>query len=432
MDKSRANILQIQKYLNGELDAKAMHKLEREAQDDPFLMDALEGYQSSGNQQANLNILAGLLDARVNKKERRIIPWMTISIAAGVIGFMVVVGLLYKGSNNPVEPQIAQTVAPATTSKPDTVQTVTPPVTTDKQVEVAALQPAKPIQKITNHATADGGRMQAKPTNASVLALADTMRGDVLKKTPGDGMPLDEVVMNTIAIQRDTVEMPLTVAVAKRSISQTLEGKVAGVSTSEVKKPASGYELAKLGIPTQYVTPVVPKDKVIPPGAIGTAYTKPESSNDYKIIGNAEQIGGKNEPGLIAFGNASKAVNTNLSNNLNTNANFLRADTQAGYDYSKSDVLKPNALAHPEKGWVMYQLYLSQKCTVPAGQKAGKVELKFTVSPTGDISNIVVTKSLSTLADKKAIQIINEGPKWAGNANGKPEEKTLQLEFVNK
>jgi hypothetical protein len=69
VDKSRANILQIQKYLNGELDAKAMHRLEREAQDDPFLMDALEGYQgSTGNQQTNLDLLAGQLNARVIKK----------------------------------------------------------------------------------------------------------------------------------------------------------------------------------------------------------------------------------------------------------------------------------------------------------------------------------------------------------------------------
>jgi len=36
---------QIRKYLNGELDARAMHQLEKEAQNDPFLMEALEGYE---------------------------------------------------------------------------------------------------------------------------------------------------------------------------------------------------------------------------------------------------------------------------------------------------------------------------------------------------------------------------------------------------
>ena len=36
------DILQIRKYLNGELNARAMHQLERRAQDDPFLMDAMK------------------------------------------------------------------------------------------------------------------------------------------------------------------------------------------------------------------------------------------------------------------------------------------------------------------------------------------------------------------------------------------------------
>ncbi len=80
----------------------------------------------------------------------------------------------------------------------------------------------------------------------------------------------------------------------------------------------------------------------------------------------------------------------------------------------------------------MYQLYLAQKSYLPAGEKPGVVELKFTVSPTGAISNITVVKGLSPVANKKAVSVIADGPKWVGNANGKPEEKTLQLEFIIK
>ena len=43
MSKHRDDIMQIKKYLAGQLDARAMHQLERRALDDPFLADALEG-----------------------------------------------------------------------------------------------------------------------------------------------------------------------------------------------------------------------------------------------------------------------------------------------------------------------------------------------------------------------------------------------------
>ena len=45
------DILQIRKYLNGELDAAAMHELERRALDDPFLADAIEGFEHAGGGQ---------------------------------------------------------------------------------------------------------------------------------------------------------------------------------------------------------------------------------------------------------------------------------------------------------------------------------------------------------------------------------------------
>jgi hypothetical protein len=78
------NISQIDKYLKGNLDAKAMHRLEREAQDDPFLMAALEGYEKAGtNQQANLADLEARLQARAaDKKPKSVLLWRILPIAA--------------------------------------------------------------------------------------------------------------------------------------------------------------------------------------------------------------------------------------------------------------------------------------------------------------------------------------------------------------
>ena len=77
----------IQQYLRGELDAKAMHRLEREAQDDPFLMEAIEGYQSvRKDQQSNLNELSERFERRTGDNHtRNIIIWRVLPAAATLL-----------------------------------------------------------------------------------------------------------------------------------------------------------------------------------------------------------------------------------------------------------------------------------------------------------------------------------------------------------
>jgi TonB family protein len=83
----KTNIEQIRKYLNGELDARAMYKLERQAQDDPFLMDVIKGMESSDeNHQPNLNDIDRLIRERVGQDRKRVIPmWKLVPVAASLL-----------------------------------------------------------------------------------------------------------------------------------------------------------------------------------------------------------------------------------------------------------------------------------------------------------------------------------------------------------
>jgi hypothetical protein len=436
VDKSRANILQIQKYLNGELDAKAMHRLEREALDDPFLMDALEGYQAAaGNQQPNLDLLAEQINARVSKKERRIIPWTTISIAAGIVGFMIVVGLLYK-NNSPATPQKTAEVIEQPISGADTVNPAA--VIPEKKADIAVLP--------TNRNAVISPRLKESAKSFQYDKNDDMPNGSIaeaeLAPVPNTGVeiapaaaatPLDEMIMGTLSKQKDSAEMPLVVALKKRPILQPLTGKAEGVN-SEAKRPASQFELNKLDLPPGYLSAAAnnSSNTAPVPASIYKANAKPPVLTDSKgqYAAPAASPSPLAEPVLSGFDVKTSASNSSVSNKplLNTN---LTADSVAGY-FSRANSLNTATLAQPQKGWVMYQLYLSQKCTLPVGQKPGAVELKFTISPTGQINNVTVLKGLSPEANKKAVRLITDGPKWIGNANGKPEEKTLRLEFINK
>lgn len=59
------NIIRIQQYLRGELTPEEMNQLERQALDDPFLSDAIEGYAHKGVSHAKLTLLQQRLQDRI-------------------------------------------------------------------------------------------------------------------------------------------------------------------------------------------------------------------------------------------------------------------------------------------------------------------------------------------------------------------------------
>lgn len=445
MDKQRPNILQIQKYLKGELDAKAMHQLEREAQHDPFLMDALEGYQmAGGNQQGNMDILSKRLAQRTEKQPRRIIPWTSISIAAGIVGFMIVVGLLYKGNDDPTQPKLAQvTVAPK--SQADTTDTTTAigrlkandlaELQADKKTLSSALR-SRPANKefIADRSAASSGGTSLKEV---VMSPAPGVKAD------SNRMPLDEMVIGAISAPKtDTVDMPLTVAIKKRPISQSLPGKVDGV-TSEPKKPTSAYDLNKLNLPPGYSPNTVATNNS--PLPIQGITVKADNKATTALTNNANGIyaspaSSQNQTadvGYSGFANLKTNANADSVNiaGLNTKLpaiNNAAANNAAITRNTIDDEDTDPTAAHPATGWMVFRVYIAKNSYLSAGEKPGIVEVKFTVAADGKLSNIKITKSLSAIADKKAIDLITHGPKWKGNANGKPQEVTQPIGFVNK
>jgi len=90
----------IHNYVHGLMSRDEMHVIEREALDDPFLQDAIDGYKlQQGVDAKQLSILQQRLATRVQEqataKNRRFYSWqrLAIGMAAGVM-FMIVCTLL--------------------------------------------------------------------------------------------------------------------------------------------------------------------------------------------------------------------------------------------------------------------------------------------------------------------------------------------------
>jgi len=85
----------IRQYLAGELDDKAMHALERQALDDPFLADALEGFSGHApDQSAHLQDLQQRLEQRVGRSSRARVRLLYYRWAAAA-AILLILGLSF-------------------------------------------------------------------------------------------------------------------------------------------------------------------------------------------------------------------------------------------------------------------------------------------------------------------------------------------------
>ena len=183
--------MQIRKYLNGELDAKAMHQLEKQAQDDPFLMDALEGYSNAAkDQQANLDELSALLQQRARPAEKRIIPFWMIAAAASVLVVLSIGGYLFF-SNHPGDTTRLATVVKQPETKPAPLAETEVPakkeIVDSPASPVLQAAPAKQIARVKRH-------VKDKEAKSSGSVFDNLFAGNP-KTADSDATPLNEMVV---------------------------------------------------------------------------------------------------------------------------------------------------------------------------------------------------------------------------------------------
>lgn len=437
MSKKGTDISLIRKYLNGELDARAMHQLEKRAQDDPFLMDALDGYEKAGgDQQHHLDELAARLQQRAAGNERRIIPLQFIAVAASILVVLTIGGLwLYK--SQPEKTKIAQ-VTPAETK----VKPVLPPQPdkrdTAKTIEIATLRAERHPVHMKKSAAANK-QVTAVPgaVVADQIASIDSKSKDKRLK---DTVPLDEVIVMGYATQRKrdvtgsvaTVDVNSAKKIPALSSEQLLQGQAAGVTVISSATPAANLKFPKKIIKGR----IIGKDDGLPiVGAnVRVAGTNTGAVTDINGMFNLSTDSSKLKLVIAYIGYSTRQVNIRNRDSLNIIAlepanSALSEVVVTGYGAPGTTDNATVVNAHPQAGWSNFKKYLKENAVSPDG-KTGVVKLSFEVDKTGAINNMTVIKSLSPATNQKAIELINNGPAWAGSSTGKPEKVKIRVKFV--
>lgn len=107
METNKITYRLIEQYIQGALDEKTMHEIERQALDDPFLADAIEGYShKESTAGAQISLLQKQLEERIalqqEKKNAFYFSWQRISVAAAACLLFISASILFwmKGSRN--------------------------------------------------------------------------------------------------------------------------------------------------------------------------------------------------------------------------------------------------------------------------------------------------------------------------------------------
>jgi hypothetical protein len=373
VEKNKPDIALIRKYLNGELDARAMYELERRAQDDPYLMDVLMGMEM-GNETEDEDSLATidqLLGQRVQMVQtKKMIPWKSWSIAASmVIGVSVLSILFFR-------------------------------------------QPAKQAAVISDQQLVQSDKTIVAPELAK------------------------ETLLNKPAIAKN---LPAGLTLATVSKNKLSSGKARVTASDEVNPIVSNSTMARMQTPAaqgridaNIINPAASADVIAANKTIDTAVfgkVSEDRLNEVVVVGYGipknksvatAAVAAKLQPPLAEQALAGKVAGTEIKNS------DLMKDTL--YEVVVTGFKVPEKRAQPITGWKAFNAYLKVNAKSSDG-KVGVVTIAFTIDASGIPAQVVIRKGVNAVLNKKAEELILNGPRWIGDSDGRPREITLKIKF---
>ena len=399
-------------YLRGLRKGKEAHRLEKESMQDPFLADAMDGYnQVEGNHEQRIEKLRMQVSAHsAKKKNTYAITW---SIAAClVIGFGISSYFLFLKKSMTDEVFIAEESVPA--KLPETTTPATPtnpatpaaPVTPRKEIALAATKVKTDSTPISEIAV-----KQADKKEMSASAVIEPMMEEALEQTA----ELQEVAATMDTSESVSDKKMRMAKVVTPPNSNIIQGKV----TDEKGEPIIGASVAYKGTNIGTITnmngefSLVKKEgkKQLTAQFIGYDPVEiPVDTSQTMLIAMNENKQTLNEVVVVGYGTNKNKKSTTV----------VTAKEQADKDITPQPVI----------GKRKYQKYLKENLVRPTDEKCaqvkGKVVLTFLVNKEGRPFYIKVKETLCESSDKEAIRLIQEGPDWIyGN---KSVEITVKFE----
>ena len=400
-------------YIRGLRKGKEAHRLEKESMQDPFLADAMDGYnQVEGNHEQRIEKLRMQVSAHsAKKKSTYAITW---SIAAClIIGFGISSYFLFLKKSMTDEVFIAEEsvsiklAEPAAPPTPAIPATPTVPATPQKEIALATTKvktDSTPISEITAR-QADKKDMIAEIQTTSQPQGAPVAAVPMMEEVSEETAALQEVVATIDTFESESDKK---MKMAKVATILPQNNMIKGRVTDGKGEPLIGASVTYKGTNIGTITNMNGEFSLV-------------KKDDKKRL-TAEYIGydpveiqvDTSRTMLIAMNENKQALNEVVVVGYGAKKN--KKSTTLGSDAKVKEQTEKEITLQPVIGKRSYQKYLKEHLVRPTDEKCaqvkGKVVLTFLINKEGRPFYIKVKESLCESADKEAIRLIQEGPDW--------------------
>jgi len=424
----------IERYLKGQMNAREMHDIELAALQDPFLSDAIEGYNAASfpKSYAHLNEIEAMLTGQKEQARVIVMPekkrgW--INIAAG---FILLAGAgtafwLLNGHNNKADALVAQQEVAGAQAQVQAADTTRP------------LAQATPLQKaVTEYkAVNDAAKSKkAKPVNSVVLADANSS-GDLSPSVPRVNATDSTAVVYNLNASTES-KQPLSPNVDKeyflKDSTKIDANAIAGRVNGLVVNNATDNNLySNVASPKGPLTPNTQLNKQFD-GNLNKAFdVQTDSVHSAGRQGFATNFREKNKTEQLKRA-AQPSANTPITNLQVTLTPSPTFDTVAvtylnNKNYSRK--LVADSSLFPQGGWESFRDYVYRKLhkeiDTTEALAYGDVEVEFTVDELGNARNLKITKSLNKQSDAEAIELVRQWPGWIAGKKQKKGKVVIQF-----
>jgi TonB family protein len=413
----------IERYLRGEMTPSEMHELEKEALNDPFLSEALEGATHAGADSFlfDLKELRRSFPHRHHKRHKPQIISMwrwSLGIAAGLM--LLAVSSVYIIFTITRPPANNENMA----MKPDS-SAQQPVEATEKKADMDSAASAQqlslntPRKKNSGADTKPSVRGEKQKTSTQPSSIAGLNDKEAANKTEpvvepetADRKPEGNAEAERTEAPQEIVSEEVAVRPLAEELKQPLKSEPA--ASEHKKREGVSSRIIRGKVTSEEDGTALPGVNVLVRGTSKGTVTDANGAYEvavddatqvlvFAFIGyKTSEVSPENKP----------EVNVQLKNDITA----LSEVVVVGMGVTHDGYTAPE-LARPEGGREAFRQYLKKNLKYPEAAIKNKIEgrvtVQFTVSPNGQLSDFKVLKGIDSQCDAELIRLIQQGPAWS-------------------
>lgn len=450
-------------YIHGNRKGKDAHRIEKDAMEDPFLADAIEGYDSiPGNHAERIARMRSAITARSARKKPHG-AWKVAVAAVGLIviasGYFILMNHqssmltahesgggyidLYVPEDYVEQKRLELTAIQEENPKKEVIATSVANISNLHEI----IAPVEPLRVYLPDSYAQLHQREERELSAKRETISRSEREEIVSADAPILAEQYEASVNTdksaLADSNQNKDPDESIANVEIYLSQTANGvmttrsvaskrmaaplpapkktiALSGKIVDSNNEPIIGATVVQKGTNKGTVTDIDgnyklntdSEDAPLTAYLIGFEKLEIPDPKDAKIVVMKEETGMLDEVVVTGYGTQKKNMVTGSVSEVKS------------LSKNKVDEIKPE----PIGGIKEYKKYIEQNLVRPSEPSCkkikGKVVLQFSVNTSGHPQNITVKKSLCPSLDQEAIRLLKDGPKWkAGNTTAEIEVK---------